>query len=121
MESSNYIEIIKKQIGQVEGNAKTTVDVIGETRHFVEEGMAGIGTLEDFFNFVKEKLFTTNSRIKELNQKMNQLETKEKTVNKEIFHIEESNKEIIENISSVNARIEEFGKTLESNNFMCCN
>lgn len=115
LESSNYIEIIKKQIGQVEGNAKTTVDVIGETRHFVEEGMAGIGTLEDFFNFVKEKLFTTNSRIKELNQKMNQLETKEKTVNKEIFHIEESNKEIIENISSVNARIEEFGKTLESN------
>ncbi len=52
LESSSYIEIIKKQIGQVEENARDTVKVIGETGHFVEEGMGGIKTLEDFFSFV---------------------------------------------------------------------
>ena len=116
IQSSDYIDVIKKQINMVETNAKETVQQIQGTYTIVETGMANISVLESFFDFIKSTLINTKTRIDEVNDKMNKLEAKEKNINQKIKYMNESNGDIVKNIYNISGNIEELVATFDTNN-----
>lgn len=115
IKSNEYIDVIKKQLKQVENNSIDTVKKMDESYFYVEEGMKNISSLEDFFDFIRITLSTTKDKISNLNEYMNILEIKEKRIDIKIDNINSSNEEVINNILSITSSIEELTTTFNNN------
>lgn len=115
IKSNEYIEVIKKQLKQVENNSIDTVNKMDESYFFVEEGMNNISSLEEFFEFIKNTLSITKDKINILDERMNILEAKEKNVDSKIDNINNSNEEVINDILSITSSIEELTITFDNN------